>query len=584
LRAHGPLYGISLAFSVIVKIRCALLGLAANIALGCAPALPDAAGDVRPAASFPAAAGDVRPGADFVNLLARRGDLAARWFSDRVDDRLRLRTDRAEYMDVLRGIGNQLGCGPVPLHSLRTFVVTDNQLSPHGDFPRIISVACAQEAARAAQFFLSAPFELSRGGIKDVDPYQLEIMAWDADLHGYRMYATKATEDPSRVQLVIDLETDLKECGRCHLAGADLRAQAPAAMAAFMRPMPLMNEMTAPWPHWNARPGVDSYDYDLPPQFDPANRTRRFSPKAYADSHFRRLTETFLSPASELESIVRAGIALATHGRLDDLYGPYEFNRAMMLLRPLFCDEVVNYVTEDGGGRIDSELVLADARALFRRARATPERWRFWGDRIALPPDRTHQPLETIPVRAAMTREYEESLLDRGALNVSEVLRLHALDYTHPVYSDFRCGLWQDAAKRADFPLGPVAEGIGLVRNVDVLQALFARIMTVAQPQGQRRSLQPPALRRVLALPDASQLDAAELSPLVQAPCGPKQGFCVVELSELASMLDGYIGDLLATPARALRNNLASTMKARACRALRKETNHPPIPESVCGP
>ena len=78
---------------------------------------------------------------------------------------------------------------------------------------------------------------------------------------------------------------------------------------------------------------------------------------------------TRLASASDLEPIVRAGVNRFVGARLKARLAAADLSVARELLRPLFCDETVNFVSEvHGSGELRTSALEADGRAITRAA------------------------------------------------------------------------------------------------------------------------------------------------------------------------------------------------------------------------
>lgn len=231
-----------------------------------------------------------------------------------------------------------------------------------------------------------------------------------------------------------------------------------------------MNEMTNPWSQWNATPGFTSRLFD--------EHAGGFRPDGR------------LASAAELEPIVRAGIERFVGARLRGRGAPATNEAALALLRPLFCDETVNFVSEiHGGGELRASAVVDDAlRALLRQER--PGRW-AWLDAatLTLPPG---EAITLLPVRGTATVEVELGLVARGALTAAQALAVRAVDWRHPVFSEARCALWRTAAGRERAVSGSVEEAARAILDelalpppdVDALgDAVALRLATVSREE-----------------------------------------------------------------------------------------------------
>jgi hypothetical protein len=190
--------------------------------------------------------------ADVNDELAGREDPIAQWLRDgsgmAADGRL-----QGDYRKIVEGVAGKLQCDPA---TINTFVLSDAMVTG-APFPRLISTACTNNDDLAWQFFMSAPFATKDGS--DVDPRKLEMFAWDGTSEEYRFYAAEPVGDSAtEVQIEVDPKDQTDEgrqfrCQGCHFGPSlELFGQD------HMRMLPIMNELTNPWGHWNARPGFPS--------------------------------------------------------------------------------------------------------------------------------------------------------------------------------------------------------------------------------------------------------------------------------------------------------------------------------------
>src|SRR5678815_3483293 len=120
----------------------------------------------------------------------------------------------------------------------------------------------------------------------------------------------------------------------------------------------------------------------------------------------------------------------------------------MDLLRPVFCEEQVNYVSEEGKSGILAAQAILDPgmRALFQQVKADwPWDWVSVGQ---LRMSGTSSPVSQIPVRGNADTMTETQLAVLGVLTAHQLIQVRALDWQRPVFSSFRCGLWKEADQR----------------------------------------------------------------------------------------------------------------------------------------
>ena len=103
-----------------------------------------------------------------------------------------------------------------------------------------------------------------------------------------------------------------------------------------------------------------------------------------------------------------------------------------------------------GAGVLFSAAVVDPGlRNMYKAIR--PDNWSWgWvnGDTMRLSPPTGDSALTQIPVRGAADIMTEQQLVALRALTPHQVLRVRALDWQKPVFSDFRCGLWTGAVER----------------------------------------------------------------------------------------------------------------------------------------
>jgi hypothetical protein len=478
-------------------------------------------------------------------------DPIARWLSQRMDEQARVAVGATPfYLDLLHGVTTELGCSPA---SIQHFVISDSLLS-ETPFPRLVSTACKEDSWLATQFFLSAPFE--HAGTGDLDVHALEAFAWDPESASYRFYATRplvaggalrseappyrefaphrpgqltsSRQPPGPAPAFVHVEVEPTACRGCHFGPPDLQGEA-------LTGLPIMNELLAPWPHWNAGPGLRSHSFQIP------ERTAR-APA------FHSLTSdpAHMGTSAAFETLIREGHRRVAWARRRALWErPARAGEALSLLRPLFCEEQINYVAEDfdnpviplellvAGGTIEAMLAL----------QPTGLPWTWLARReLRLPGRRADEPpLCMAPVRGNADVSVELDLVARGLLAAPEVLAVRALDWQTPVFSSFRCQLWRAAHERLrqqppQFPAG--------ARNRDVLSALLAEVLTM---DGQSLRLPGDPVRVAVldqATPDAiaALRDAMRRGELAGRPCGAAiDRPCAATLTQLGERIDGWL-------------------------------------------
>ena len=469
-----------------------------------------------------------RDRADLLRRLAGFGDPVASWLRGAADGRGNVEGDHEAWLAGLRG---ELGCSAGDEHS---FVVLSNQAFA----PKAIVAQCTSDPVAASRLF--AVFEPD-GANGDLDPQRFRLAAWDPDHAQYRRYQVA----PRDGALTVAVEPEF--CGSCHGGPFEIEAWTP-----------IMNEMTNPWAQWNAEPGFESFAF-----------ATSFPADAGGPVYDGLTQAGRLDSAANLEPIVRAAIDRTTAARVQRRGDAPSLDAAAALVRPVFCDENANYVSEvHDTGELRQSAVL-DPGLVRALAQVEPENgWSFpLDDTLVLPPPAAGEALVMIAVRGETTLQMEQALRSRGVLAAIDVLRVRALDWQHPFDSELRCGLWRDALARAQAGgLDPAdyADAAGLAR------ALFDDALVV----GGGASLAD-AGTRVVALADAgdaaavADLRAGRLDALAQTPAA------------LGDAIEAWLASV-ATPAG--RDALATERVRRGCRARRLFPIAPLIPGTQACP
>jgi hypothetical protein len=274
--------------------------------------------------------------------------------------------------------------------------------------------------------------------------------------------------------------------------------------------------------------------------------------------------EGVLDSAASFEPIVRNGVARVTGARLKQRAAAPDAKLALELLRPLYCDESVNYVSEvHQSGELRSHAVVDDAFRSLYRSIAVDGPWSWLRDtRINLiAPTANESPVTLIPVRGESTLQVELGLVSRGALDPLDALRVRALDWKHPVQSSFRCNLFRQAADRiAAGGLDATIAASGATTTEDLLALVFDDIMTVTVGST-RVPLAPEAGFELLAIPDATAPGALEA--LGSGDWTPFQ----TTLVQLGDAIETHL-----TSFQTGRSVLATERDRRACLALLQPT------------
>ncbi len=421
------------------------------------------------------------------------------------------------YGKLLDGLVTVQGCAK---GSLINYALADDLITGNVDqiYPRLISTVCSDNE-KVANAFVATLGEPSA----DIDVDDLEMFAWDATASKYRFYATKSVGDGN-----LAIEVEPARCGKCHTTPLDVD---PIGMPR----LPIMNEMTKPWTHWNAGEGGVSESFLVP-----ASLTGMPTWEKY---------QRTIGAASRFEKVVRDANALrVAPARSKALFRPAKLDEAMGLVRPLFCDEQLNYATELATGEISIDaFVSGGTKGAFRSLQSTwPYTW-FNNDNVSLPATASaDQRVFMVPVRGVAEITYEAQLY--AVLSPAHILALRALDYKHPAFSDLRCNLWKTALT-AFATKAPTLTG----RNRDGVKVLFEEIMKLGGMS--TRNL---ATGKFVALDEATDaktkaLKAAVAAGTIPTSCGTG-GFCEVDAAGFGALLETYVQGITRASALAERD------------------------------
>lgn len=428
---------------------------------------------------------------ELLAAIAGFDDPVARFLRDAATERGTLAGD---YRTVLDGVGAALGCDA---STEKSFIVLSNQ----GFLPKPIVTRCASDATGASQFFMAI---VGREGF--IDPETVHLASWDATAGAYHRYATAAAGSG---ELALNVQPQF--CLGCHAGAEQLGTW-----------VPLMNEMSNPWAQWNAAPGFSSVGFD------------DYLEQQYADDPTYRAVSQTLDSAASFDPVVHAGIARVTAERMKQRTGPPDLQAALDLVRPLYCDEQLNYVSEvHRSGELRMHALVDDALRGLYRAAGVDGAWTWLADTrvdLAPPPD-GDDPLTLIPVRGEATVEAELGIVARGVLTPLEALRVRALDWQHPVQSELRCKLYRDGAARV---LHGAVDTAGATTAAELVPRVYAELM------------KPLGTTDLVASPDGS----------------PPQP---ITLPALGDAIEAFVASYRATPA--MRSVLAGERARRACRA-----------------
>jgi hypothetical protein len=474
---------------------------------------------------------------EVLEAIDGHGDAIAGFLRDTVTKRGTLVGD---YRDVLDGVGAVLGCAP---DTEKSFVVLSNV----GFIPKTVFTRCAEDPQQASRFFLAVPAIRESGDDADMDPQVLHLSAWDEAAGTYRIYSTRPTD-----QGEMGVNVSPSFCLGCH--------GGPRQLPYWQ---PLMNEMTNPWSGWNAEPGFRSQLFD---EFlDPAIAEGTVYQDITADG--------LLDSASNLEPIIRAGIERLNGARVLEREHAADLERALALLQPMYCDESINFVSEvHGGGQIRSSSVVDPTIAAYFRTADLAGDWPWLsGDdlRLASSPSEW-EALTLVPVRGESSLAVELSLVARGVLDPMQALQVRALDWTRPVLSEYRCGLFEAGLERIqagalDDEIGALPEG---ATTADLIPLAYREIMKV-ETTGGLLILAPPADSDLIAIADTTDPDTAD-----RLRAGELSAFAM-SAADLADRIQAHVDAVDRDSLRVMR-------QVRACRAVAEYAVAPIYPDLDC--
>lgn len=476
----------------------------------------------------------------FIASLEGRDDPMAAFLRANADE---YGTLPGDYATVLDGVGQELGCDA---STEKTFVIL---LSNKSNFPRNIVTRCSDSPRNASKFFLST--QSDDGALGDINPRDFKAAVWDAKADRYNLYEFKAEEGPDGPLYAY---VEPKHCATCHTAPSNL----DAPDLAFA---PIMNELTNPWTLWNAEPDFRSHHFDdlLDPE---VSRAPVYSAMLEGDR---------LGSAATFETIIRSALDRVAKARVDIRKEATTLDASLGLLRPLFCDENLNYASENlSTDQIQTDVLVDDGiRQMLVELRGYEWPQDFVHEdrhRFASPEDGEAR-VEVMPSRSAAAVLHEKRLVTRRVLTAQQVLRLRALDWQRPVFSELRCGLFLDGAQRLKASTPDLTE---YPTNADYLPVLFDTLMHISTPDG-LVSLTPEGDDTLFSIPDAEEasevLATGELSSYE------------VDHDTFASELDTYLTSLSRPGARTL---LEAERVRRGCQARAHFPSAPDIPNLSC--
>ena len=490
---------------------------------------------------------------DVAGALADRNDPIAKFLQTTDIDKEGLFV--GDYKSVLFGVAGVQGC---PDDEIHTYVVADDLITGDEPFPRLISTVCSQNNSKASEFFIAASFEDKDTG--DIDVHDVEMFAWDSTIREYRFYAFKPAEGQID-QGLVDLRLDPPECEGCHTGPRDVDDSG-------MPMTPIMNELNRPWTHWNAEPGFESHDYDLPE-------------RVLEKPNFKQLALGHEASASRFEEIVATGIhEKVVISRLRKRRDPPDIDAIMGLLRPVFCEEHVNYVSEEFEAGVIRNAALIDP-GIRTTYRSVSDNWPWeWAniDVMRIGSLGSAESLDQVPSRSLADILTERQLVTTGVLTAEQVLRAKAIDWKNPVFSEVRCRMWKDAVERfaADPPDFKDAR-----RNLEVMGEVFDQILQIdgrslVLGEGEFVSLADDKTTSLSGL--ASFLD--DPTSLALGECRSSNAVCLSDLDAFGALLDAYVVETesMSRP----RTRLRRLRNERICTVLAQFPNRPSLPKVTC--
>ncbi len=457
--------------------------------------------------------------------LAEKNDPLGKWLFEQVDSDpdapLTL-----DYLDVILGLATSQGC---PKSSIRTFVIFDDLIA--GDsFPRLVSTVCSDNLSKASRFFISASFEKANrfgAGTGEIDTQALELFAWDKAEKRYVFYTIESTGFDDEVEVEIEPE----RCMQCHTTPADLSAFGTLTNNQTMPALPIMNELVQPWSHWVSEPSFPNHGFGNIP-------TEITSKPSYTE-----IVTDFPGTANQLEKIIRAGQKKVVSARASLRRNPADLDQTLSLLRPLFCDEQINYIAEDfdSGFYHHSALVDPGIPKLFRSVKSGwPWTWANQ-ERMRISTN-AGTPVAMIPVRGEADIAMESRLVSSGVISALDALQIRALDWQNPVLSEFRCNLFKKAVESFETP-GHQPDFSGVPSNEEAVDLVLDEILGVAKVSplrgigGESQLLTIPLADETIV---ALALEAASTGTLVDASC-ETDGFCLQTLDDWGNEIDALI-------------------------------------------
>ncbi len=396
------------------------------------------------------------------------------------------------YLDMLRQISFMQGCTDDGIDS---YIISDQLVSDGQEtFPRVVNTLCSKDTKNRQNAFFALSFANEDG--TDVSTTEIEMFAWEPVEERYRLYKSEGEEDSRTLQI------EPQECTECHLT--------PAALdSTGMAMTPIMNELERPWEHWHSE---TNFNFTLPQHLDftrnngaafqaeMAEKAPAFAKLATPWGKIEGQNESILKSARVLEATITSGYDRVARARVEkarDEAREASAGEAMGLLRPIFCDEQVNYVSQDSEQVVRSAIVPNAIEERLRGLKVQPALDWFLSDAMTLPAAQQMDKLRMIPARGHAPQAVEDRLMVRRMLSASDDrieanlrgLQAHAVDFEHTVLSDFRCGLWKNAFARMERDIQSGAKTIDLTNGdklslagkttAALVPALYEEVMTI---------------------------------------------------------------------------------------------------------
>ncbi len=442
----------------------------------------------------------------------------------------------------------------------RNFVISDKLIvgSESTDFPRLVSTICSKDADKRWRTFLSPPSITDRG---DIDVHTVEMFSWDETRKGFNFYKTFAEGGDE-----VFVEVEPAECADCHLGGRGLSAE-------HMPMLPIMNELTQPWEHWNASPGFESQLHNI-------------SDEVREKANYNELTsDEWEASASELESTIRKAQKTVADQRvkLRRKKGPASVSETMSILRPIFCDEQINYVSEAGnsGQILMNSVVDISMRDIFSKlgvSGTAGKKWRDLNARVRLPQERGGKDrISMLPVRGDANVIYELALVSAArGLSPNLAAQVRLLDWKKPVFSALRCELWTKTNQR--LKKTQLDADLASMRNYQLIPLLMKEILTLNGV-----SLIAENTSTFYILNDSEEMEglltAISENSVPEATCEngtcdcDALAFCAGSVDDAATLIENHVESIIS--AEDARDQLALIRSDRVCIAKACYNNAP---------